>query len=215
MTQSLKKLALSLVIATSITATSFAQALPERATDGAPSVRYTASQVIPAIAECAWEGTKMAGNAAWYAASTGVSLTGKVATHVADNMARYGVAYLTAYAGVEALNEVVAYGMYGAAYGITALSLAGPAAAPVAALTAYTMTRTTLAALHLIPGIDGALAATYTPVVRSFTDMAIDHGPAAISSACKSAYSTLSTAASVASTGLSSIYTGLYSLYSL
>ena len=215
MKNSIKTASISLAVSLALSTGSFAQTLPERATDGAPSVRYTASQVIPAIAECAWEGTKMAGNAAWYAASTGVSLTGKVAAHVADNMARYGVAYLTAYAGVEALNEVVAYGMYGAAYGITALSLAGPAAAPVAALTTYTMTRTTLAALHIIPGIDGALAATYTPVVRGFTDMAIDHGPAAISSACKTAYSTLNTAASVASTGLSSIYSSLYSLYSL
>jgi hypothetical protein len=155
----------------------------------------------------------MAGNATWAVGSAALTGTYKLGAYVLEGGARLGVAYGVSYLGVEFLNEALANGMYGAAYAVTALSMAGPGSAPVAALTAYTMTRTVLTGLHLIPGIDGALAATYTPIVRNFTDMAIDHGPAAICSIGKTAYSMLGSAASLASTGFSSLSSGLFNLY--
>ena len=133
------------------------------------------------------------------------------ASNVTDNLARYGLAYMTSYWGVEALMEGTAWGIYYGAYAVGALSIAGPGAGATAASVAYTMTTTALKGLHMIPGMHGALAATYTPVVRTFTDAAIDHGPETLKSAFNIGRSVLKTTTSMAQTGYSKIYNYLYS----
>jgi hypothetical protein len=131
----------------------------------------------------AWSGAQVIGNASY-----------NMAWNVGNNLTRYGVAYGASYLGIEALMEGTALGVYCGAY-----ALGGPVPASVA----YNVTRTTFTVLGYVPGIQGALAATYMPLVRPFTDMAIDNAPMIAS-----------TGYSIATSGVSLAYRGFSSLAS-
>jgi hypothetical protein len=99
----------------------------------------------------------------------------------AKNTARWAVAYNASYLSVEILKEATALGMYYGFYAAGALTIAGPGTGLAAGLAAYNLTKMTFTALNYItPGMDGAIAGFYTPVVKSLTDKAIDYTPAAL-----------------------------------
>lgn len=109
--------------------------------------------------------------------------------------AKYLLAWNLNYYGVNALEELTAYGVYVGA------SLIG---GPVAGNTAYYVTKGGIKlARYVLPGFDGFIAGTYAPLTKSFViDPLVNNAPAI----AKAAVSTASTCASYVKSAGSAAY---------
>ena len=123
-----------------------------------------------------------------------------VGLSTAEGMARYGLAYYAAYASVKTLEEVTALGAYCGAYGIVSFS-AGPIAATAAANATYNIAKMALAtARYVVPGYEGALAATYLVPVKAVTDTAINWTPTVLKAGVNVAKAGFSTSKAISNT---------------
>lgn len=187
----IKKLTLSLIVATTLCTSGFAMGEKMSQEEGKTRHMYdlaasledsqgnfqtfciykgikeeTAKSYLNIFGEYAYGGVKCVGKTAFDFGLSG-----------AETLVRYGVAYYAAYAGVETLKEATAWGMYLAAYGLGTYT-AGPIAGSTAGNTAYMMTKATFtAAQYVVPGLNGALAAAYMPAVKVATDTTINWTP--------------------------------------
>ena len=131
-----------------------------------PVTKEASISYLNKLGELAYNGTKFVGKT-----------TLNLGLNTAEGIARYGLAYYAAYASVKTLEEVTALGAYCGAYGIVSFS-AGPIAATAAANATYNIAKMALAtARYVVPGYEGALAATYLAPVKAVTDTAINWTP--------------------------------------
>lgn len=157
--------------------------------DEGVEIKKEAKSYLNTLGGYAYEGAKYVGQT-----------TLNVGLSTAESMARYGLAYYAAYASVKTLEEVTALGAYCGAYGIVSYS-AGPIAASAAANASYNIAKMAMTtARYVVPGYEGAIAATYLVPVKAVTDTAINWTPTVLKAGASVAKSGFSATKAISNT---------------